>query len=144
MMDRQTDIVTRAEQVMQKLKKRNVLITTSQIRKFLTAVSVLNNKVQRFEIKERQIQATKDLTSTLPDELVMQIKYLKIIMAYQSGKNRKKNDRNDERNEVYQFIREAKLNEFIDDIGTDLAKYKEFAKYVEALVAYHKFYGGKD
>lgn len=143
-MDRQTDIVTRAEQVMQKLKKRNVLITTSQIRKFLTAVSVLNNKVQRFEIKERQIQATKDLTSTLPDELVMQIKYLKIIMAYQSGKNRKKNDRNDERNEVYQFIREAKLNEFIDDIGTDLAKYKEFAKYVEALVAYHKFYGGKD
>ena len=117
-MDRQTDIVTRAEQVMQKLKKRNVLITTSQIRKFLTAVSVLNNKVQRFEIKERQIQATKDLTSTLPDELVMQIKYLKIIMAYQSGKNRKKNDRNDERNEVYQFIREAKLNEFIDSMTT--------------------------
>ena len=54
MMDRQIDIVIRAEQVIQKLKKRNVLITTSQIRKFLTAVSVLNNKVQRFEIRERQ------------------------------------------------------------------------------------------
>lgn len=144
MMDRQIDIVIRAEQVIQKLKKRNVLITTSQIRKFLTAVSVLNNKVQRFEIRERQIQATKNLTFTLPDELVMQIKYLKIIMAYQSGKNRKKHDRNDEKNEVYQFIREAKLNEFIDEIGTDLSKYKEFAKYIEALVAYHKFYGGKD
>ncbi len=37
MMDRQIDIVIRAEQVIQKLKKRNVLITTSQIRKFLTA-----------------------------------------------------------------------------------------------------------
>lgn len=38
----------------------------------------------------------------------------------------------------------AKLNEAIDEIGNDIKKYKDFAKYIEALVAYHKFYGGKD
>ena len=38
----------------------------------------------------------------------------------------------------------ARLKERIDAIGTDLRAYEDFAHYVEALVAYHKFYGGED
>ncbi len=32
----------------------------------------------------------------------------------------------------------------IDAIGDDIRKYEDFASYMEALVAFHKFYGGKD
>ena len=33
---------------------------------------------------------------------------------------------------------------WIDGIGDSVEKYQKFASYVEALVAFHKFYGGKD
>ena len=36
------------------------------------------------------------------------------------------------------------LMEWIDGIGDSVEKYQKFASYVEALVAFHKFYGGKD
>nr|WP_325191644.1 type III-A CRISPR-associated protein Csm2 [uncultured Selenomonas sp.] len=42
------------------------------------------------------------------------------------------------------FVEAAKLNKWIDGIGTDIRAYEDFAHYVEALVAYHKFYGGRD
>ena len=42
------------------------------------------------------------------------------------------------------FVSRAKLIERIDAIGTSIPKYQEFARYIEALVAYHKFYGGRD
>lgn len=32
----------------------------------------------------------------------------------------------------------------IDNIGDSTARFTEFAKYVQALGAFHKFYGGKD
>ena len=32
----------------------------------------------------------------------------------------------------------------IDSIGDSVEKYEQFARYVEALVAFHKFYGGRD
>ena len=45
---------------------------------------------------------------------------------------------------VQPFVETARLKERIDAIGTDLRAYEDFAHYVEALVAYHKFYGGED
>lgn len=45
---------------------------------------------------------------------------------------------------VKDFNEEAKLMDWIDGIGDSVEKYQKFASYVEALVAFHKFYGGKD
>ena len=42
------------------------------------------------------------------------------------------------------FVKEAKIIECIDEIGNSKAKYLLFNRYMEALIAYHKFYGGKD
>jgi CRISPR-associated protein Csm2 len=45
---------------------------------------------------------------------------------------------------VKEFVEYADLINKINNIGRDIKKYEEFSKYIEALVAYHKFYGGKD
>ena len=41
-------------------------------------------------------------------------------------------------------MEQSKMKHHIEEIGTSISKYEEFAHYVEALVAYHKFYGGND
>ena len=66
----------------------------------------------------------------------MEIKYLKVKIAYQAGRDKNKIVKN--------FVEKAKLFERIDKIGNSFAEYENFARYIEALVAYHKFYGGKD
>lgn len=61
------------------------------------------------------------------------IQYLKVRMAYEAGRERSVND----------FLGRTHLMELI---GT-IADYRQFAlycRYAEALVAYFKFFGGKD
>ena len=48
------------------------------------------------------------------------------------------------KNNVKEFMEQSKMKHHIEEIGTSISKYEEFAHYVEALVAYHKFYGGND
>lgn len=126
-----SDIVASAESVIQGIsrdKKDNILLKTNQIRKILTAVNMLSNKIAVYQAKNRQ-------TDTLLPEMAEEVKYLKVIIAYQAGRDKYV---------VKSFVEKAKLFERIDEIGTSIKKYNEFAKYMEALVAYHKFYGGKD
>lgn len=66
----------------------------------------------------------------------MEIKFLKVNLLYQAGKDKKEI--------VKDFVEKAKLATIINGIGSDLDKFNKFCKYVEALVAYHKYYGGKD
>ena len=70
----------------------------------------------------------------LTDELATEVQYLKVKIVYQAGREAT----------VKKFVQASQLLECIDGIGTDMKKYDEFAHYVEALVAYHKFYGGQD
>ena len=113
--------------------KKIGMVTTSQIRKFLTAVNTVTEKVNMYKLENEK---TKD---SLPIELQAQIKYLKVKLAYQIGRN---NNRG--KNPVKDFAEKAKLMEWIDEIKDSVKAYENFAHYVEALVAYHKFYGGKD
>lgn len=127
------DVVAEAEKAMkglQYLDRNNqpkIDVTTSQIRKFLTAVNVVRNKVDLF--KTKNIGADK-----LSDELVAEVKFLKVNLLYQAGRERT----------VKTFMERANLDSFIDAIGADIESFTKFTKYVEALVAYHKFLGGKD
>lgn len=132
------DIVKEAEAVilsLEKNRKNEFALRTNQLRKFLSAVNTVSNKVNVYQaqlITANPSRMSKDMV--LSEQLAAEIKYLKVKIAYQAGRERAVRD----------FVQKAELTKKIDDIGTDLAKYKEFAKYIEALVAYHKFYGGKD
>lgn len=121
------DVVAQAEAVMKNLprdKWGKIFLTTSQIRKFLSAVNSLSNKINLYKI---QNGAPKELDA----DLAAQVKYLKIKLVYQAGRERN----------VKEFMNKSNLVPLIDGIGTSVKAYEEFAKYVEALVAYRKFMG---
>lgn len=132
------DIVKEAEAIilsLEKNRKNEFALRTNQLRKFLSAVNTVSNKVNVYQaqiMSANPSRMSKDLV--LSEQLAAEIKYLKVKIAYQAGRERAVRD----------FVQKAELTKKIDEIGTDLSKYKEFAKYIEALVAYHKFYGGKD
>ncbi|MBS5425955.1 type III-A CRISPR-associated protein Csm2 [Phascolarctobacterium succinatutens] len=127
------DVVTEAEKAIKGLQYKDrydntkIDVTTSQIRKFLTAVNVVRNKVDLYKAKNKGAES-------LSKELTADIKFLKVNLLYQAGRT----------DAVKQFMTVSKLNVIIDSIGDSLARFVKFTKYVEALVAYHKFLGGKD
>lgn len=114
-----------------KVEYTTLKLTTSQIRKFLTAVNAITNKVNMY--KAKHLDATE-----LPDELVGEVQFLKVKAAYQAGRDNSKDKI------VHKFLEASNIIQEIESIGTSIEKYEEFARYIEALVAYHKFYGGKD
>lgn len=127
------DYVDQAERVMRELHDKEVkntkykMVTKAQIRKFLTAVNAVTGEVEQYRLLQ---QGTK-----LPEDLRMQVKFLKVKLAYQIGRMG---------TPVKDFNDKAELMDWIDGIGDSVEKYQKFARYVEALVAFHKFYGGKD
>lgn len=127
------DVVTEAEKAIEGLKYKDknnrdrIDVTTSQIRKFLTAVNVVRNKVDLYKAKNKGVES-------LSKELTAEIKFLKVNLLYQAGRTVA----------VKQFMTISKLDVIIDSIGDSLARFVKFTKYVEALVAYHKFLGGRD
>jgi len=122
-----TDIATCGEEIVKQLKRDertgSPRLTTSQIRKFLSAVNSIHNKIQNI-----------DNENELPEQIVKQIQYLRIKLAYQAGRS----------DEVKELRNKAKLDERIKEIAESKSKneFQEFAHFIEAIVAYHKFYGG--
>ena len=127
------DVVTEAEKAIKELQYKDrynqnkIDVTTSQIRKFLTSVNVVRNKVDLYKAKNKGAEA-------LSKELTAEIKFLKVNLLYQAGRTAA----------VKQFMTVSKLDVIIDGIGDSLASFVKFTKYVEALVAYHKFLEGRD
>ena len=68
--------------------------------------------------------------------------------AYEAGRedNNKKEKKNGKKieNPIRNLIRVAEIFETIEWIGDDKQRCILFCKYMESIVAYHKFYGGKD
>ena len=126
------DIAGEAEQVILGLERDNEgkpKITKSQIRKFLAAVNTLTNKVEDYRA---QNGGAKELSPALGE----QVKYLKVKFAYQAGR--------DSTGTVRELGEKGQIKERIDRIGLSVERYERFARFIEALVAYHKFHGGKD
>lgn len=122
----QTDnYVEQAEKVMQDLQaagKGQIKLTTSKIRSILAMVSELYNDTQRLRAE------------TLSDELIGRVQYLKMRVAYEAGRD----------GIVMDFVKKAELLEEIGRIGRKKEQLLLFCHYMEALVAYHKFLGGRD
>lgn len=115
-----------AENVIVELLKsnNNKLLTTSKIRNILSLIN---------EVGEKVVFAEKNLDKKIQNEIL----YIRVKLAYLYGRSLKEKV-------VIDFINESKLIELVMCIGDSKEKFQAFAKYVEALVAYHKFYGGKD
>ena len=109
-------------------------ITTTKIRGLLSGMSDIYNDVVRVEGEE------------LPQDIVDRIQYLKVQFVYEYGRDKKdkKGSKDKKDGPVRRFINESKILNKIDQIGTSKKKFIEMERYMEALVAYHRFYGGKD
>ena len=101
---------------------KKIDLTTSKIRKLLSMTNVLYN------------QASQDLNPKLSEDIQKDIQYLKMRFAYEAGREPK---------EVKPFVEKAKILQYIDDIGDSRDKLILFCNYIEALVAYHRYHGGK-
>ena len=119
----------KAEAVMKKLcnekdiKGRDVEpVTTSKIRNLLSMTADIYNEV---------VNCKED---RLPVELIEQINYMKIRFVYEAGRELK----------VGKLVQEAQILNCIDEIGQQRKNYILFSRYMEALVAYRKFYGKRD
>lgn len=128
----ENDYIKQAQNCMEKLSKDHKLPTTSQLRRFLTAVNAVSGKIDVYRDKNGgKIDA-------LPTELATEVEFLQVKLAYQIG-------RDSSRNHVMKsFNDETHLMDRIKKIGNNAKAFDDFTRYVEALVAFHKFYGGRD
>ena len=116
------EYVDSAEQVMRKVMEEGSRITTSKIRNLLSLVSDICNA--------ENIRTEAEL---LP-ESITSLMMMRIRVVYEAGREPS----------VRAFVKEVKILEYLKDIGKSREKLINFAHYMEALVAYHRFFGGKE
>lgn len=116
------DYVDEAERVMERLAKRNVKLTTSKIRNILSRISDIYNV---------ELERTQE---TLLPESESSLQMTRVRIAYECGREKT----------VKEFVDESRLLRYIKAVGNSRSKFIHFARYMEALVAYHRFFGGKD
>lgn len=129
------NIVDKAELAIKSIRKPNkknhdklvIELKTNQIRKILTAVNILKNKVDIYKIANPQAKK-------LDEELQMEIEFLRVNISYQAGREKL----------VREFVEKADLLNMVKDINGDIKAFENFCRYIEALVAFHKFYGGQE
>ncbi len=97
-------------------------VTTSKIRNLLAMTAAIYNDVVMSQSEK------------LSSEIVGRINYMKIRFIYEAGREPRVGD----------FVKKACLLDHISEIGNSRSQYILFSRYMEALVAYRKFYGGKD
>ena len=114
--------VGKAESVITALIGRKELLTTSKIRKLLAILS------------EIYTDARHDGKKELSDEIKSRIQYFKMHFVYEAGREKT----------VKAFWEAAQIEKQIDKIGNSKKELILFCHYMEALVAYRKFLGGKD
>lgn len=98
------------------------MVTTSQIRVLLAMVSDIYNDVQ------------DETSETLSNDIIGRINYMKVRFYYQAGREPKVKD----------FLETAQVFDVIGGINGKRDNFLLFSRYMEALVAFHKYYGGKD
>lgn len=133
------DIAAKAESVIGKLdsyvdkttKEKHPKLTTSKIRKFLTAVNDVTNRVNVYKIKYPE---EKDFGKD--ENLKEAILFLKVKAVYQAGRQ--------DGGLVKDFIKKSNLLDEINKAAIDIEHYERFAHYMEALIAYHRYNGGRE
>ena len=97
-------------------------LTTSKIRGLLSMTASIYTDVQR------------NRSETLSEELQSRVQYLRMRVAYEAGRDPV----------VKKFVIKAELLEQLSNIRADKERLLLFCRYMEALVAYHRYHGGND
>lgn len=116
------EYVDRADEVIKTLNKKKIRLTTSKIRNFLSMISSLYDEVRR------------SYSDKLSTQAMSQIQYIRLHIAYEAGRS----------DEAKAFVNEADILRHIKDIGESKEQFMLFCRYMEALVAYHRYHGGKE
>ena len=98
------------------------IVTTSKIRNLLAMTSDIYNQV------------LTDNSEKMDNDIVGRIEYLRVRVMYECGREPK----------VKEFVQKAEIIELLKEIGNSKKNYLLFSRYMEALVAFHKYYGGQD
>lgn len=121
--------VIEAEKVIKSLQKENprsgkmeLKLTTSKIRNILAMVAEIQNDAVHSKEKE------------LSEDMQSRVQYLKMRVAYEAGRER----------DVEEFVKKSEIMNILSEIRANKEKLILFCHYMEALVAYHRFYGGSD
>ncbi len=116
------DYIDRAENIMRELVQKRMQLTTSKIRNILSRISdIYNVEIDRTEEK-------------LLPESYSSLQMARVRIAYECGRE----------SSVWTFVDETELLRYIKGVGDSRAAFIHFARYMEALVAYHRYFGGKD
>lgn len=97
-------------------------ISTSQIRNILAMTSDIYNDV----MNEKNEKLSRDICS--------RIQYLRVQITYAAGRDPK----------VKNFVDKAEILENLKSINGSRKNFILFSHYMEALVAFQRYYGGKD
>ena len=98
------------------------IVTTSKIRNLLAMNADIYNQV-----------LTKS-SEKMDDEICGRIEYLRVRFMYECGREPK----------VKEFVQQAEILEILKEIKQRKKNYLLFSRYMEALIAFHKYYGGKE
>ena len=98
-------------------------LTTTKIRNLLSLLNVLQQMIKEESDKRIKNEVT-----------LGKIQYFKMRCAYEAGREPAVKD----------FVKKANLMDYIDQIGDSKERFEVFFHYVEALVAYHRYYGGRN
>lgn len=125
----ETNYVDKAEVAIKELKQKTnnkgktiPMVTTSKIRNLLAMVSDIYNDVNN----------NKD--EQLSNDIVGRINYMKLHFYYEAGRE----------TGVKRLLETANVFDIINEINSSRSNYILFSHYMEALVAFHRFYGGKE
>mgnify|MGYP004641366413 CR=1 FL=1 len=114
--------VDEAEKVMRALFENRSRITTTKLRGFLTLANDIYNA--------ENLRTETELSS----ESRLKLMRLRVRVVYDAGRER----------DVKDFVEKAKLLEYLKGVGDSREAMIHFAHYMEALVAYHRYLGGRD
>lgn len=120
----QSNYVDLAENVINQLerdRRGNIRLTTSKIRNLLSLVNGLYNQVKSLRSDE------------LSEDIQGKIQYIRLRFAYEAGRERYVKD----------LVKKSDAISHVKNIK-DRQDVLLFCKYMEALVAYHKFYDERD
>lgn len=98
------------------------MVTTSKLRNLLAMATDIYNEIMN-QNKE-----------TLSEDICSRIAYLRVRFLYEAGRE----------DAVKKLVEEAGIIQLLKEIHGSRKRYVLFHRYMEALVAFHKYHGGKD
>lgn len=118
------EYVKQAENVIEKLERDendDINLTTNKIRNMLALTNELYNMAKR-------VKGDK-----IGEDIQSHIQYIKMKLVYEAGRDGSSKD----------FVNKSEILTYLDSVGDSKETLIMICHYMEALVAYHKYNGGK-